>query len=195
VSRTRGTAVRLALITALLLFGVVQAAVAADTKTSGNTPVMTPEIQAKIDALARRMTVLPQQREAAAENRKLLQRVSSLVLGQGVFGAPKAAVLSGLPGPGGQPDYFGFTPNWAFSPLMRKFVDTLPGLGAGAANNLGNYIPVAKPDTITYPGSDYYEIELRQYTQKLHVEGPPGPHQVHQQPPEGLRRRSVPSCR
>jgi FtsP/CotA-like multicopper oxidase with cupredoxin domain len=173
VSRTTGTPVRLALVTALLLFGVVQAAVAADTKTGGSTPVMTPEIQAKIDALARRMTVLPQQREAAAENRKRMQRVSGLVLGQGIFGAPKTAALSGLPGPGGQPDYFGFTPNWAFSPLIRKFVDTLPGLGAASANNLGNFIPVAKPDTITYPGSDYYEIELRQYTQKLHSDLPP----------------------
>ncbi len=29
---------------------------------------------------------------------------------------------------------------------MRKFVNELPGLGAGAANNLGQYIPVAVPD-------------------------------------------------
>ena len=34
---------------------------------------------------------------------------------------------------------------------MRKFVNELPGLGAGAANNLGQYIPVAVPDTTTYP--------------------------------------------
>ena len=41
---------------------------------------------------------------------------------------------------------------------IRKFVDSLPGLGAANANNLGQYIPVAIPDTTTFPGSDYYEI-------------------------------------
>ena len=56
---------------------------------------------------------------------------------------------------------------------IRKFVDTLPGLGAGAANNLGQYIPVATPDTTTYPGSDYYEIQLGQYTEKMHSDLPP----------------------
>jgi FtsP/CotA-like multicopper oxidase with cupredoxin domain len=57
-------------------------------------------------------------------------------------------------------------------PGLRKFVDTLPGLGAGAANNLNQYIPVAVPDTATYPGSDYYEIELGQYTQRMHSDLP-----------------------
>jgi FtsP/CotA-like multicopper oxidase with cupredoxin domain len=71
------------------------------------------------------------------------------------------------PGPGGQPDYY-TTPNWAFSPQIRKFVDRLPGLGPDGANELGNYLPVAAPDTITYPGSDYYEIELREFQQQLH---------------------------
>ena len=56
---------------------------------------------------------------------------------------------------------------------IRKFVDTLPGLGEGAANNLGQYIPVAVPDTTTYPGSDYYVIELGQYTEKMHSDLPP----------------------
>jgi PKD repeat protein/FtsP/CotA-like multicopper oxidase with cupredoxin domain len=55
---------------------------------------------------------------------------------------------------------------------IRKFVDTLPGLNAAGANNLGNYIPVAIPDTTTYPGSDYYEIELGQFTQKMHSDLP-----------------------
>ena len=36
-----------------------------------------------------------------------------------------------------------------------------------------NYIPVAAPDTITYPGSDYYEIALKRYTQQLHKDLPP----------------------
>ena len=45
---------------------------------------------------------------------------------------------------------------------LRKFVDSLPGLGAGArpagtalgANNLGQYIPIATPDTALFNGSD-----------------------------------------
>ncbi len=56
---------------------------------------------------------------------------------------------------------------------IRKFVDRLPGLTAAGANGLGQYIPVAVPDTTTYPGSDYYEIELGQYTEKMHSDLPP----------------------
>ena len=56
---------------------------------------------------------------------------------------------------------------------MRKFVDTLPGLGSANANNLGQYIPVAVPDRTTYPGSDYYEIELGEYTEQMHSDLPP----------------------
>ena len=82
--------------------------------------------------------------------------------------------------PNATPDYFGTIPNYANSPLpvkgkkgkvtggIRKFVDTLPGLGAANKNDLGQYIPVAVPDTSAYPGSDYYEIAVVQYTQKMH---------------------------
>lgn len=87
--------------------------------------------------------------------------------------------------PGGTPDYW-TTPNYANSPLpefntdgtikqgtgMRKFVDTLPGLGANKANDLGQYIPIAIPDTTTYPGSDYYEISLVQYNEQMHKDLP-----------------------
>ena len=55
---------------------------------------------------------------------------------------------------------------------MRKFVDTLPGLTPAGANNLGNYIPLAAADTTTFPGCDYYEIALVQYTQKMHSDLP-----------------------
>ncbi|MDD5723899.1 MAG: multicopper oxidase domain-containing protein [Syntrophales bacterium] len=58
------------------------------------------------------------------------------------------------------------------TPGIRKFVDGLPGLGLGAANNLGQYIPVALPDMTTYPGSDYYEIALVQYREKMHTDLP-----------------------
>ncbi len=88
--------------------------------------------------------------------------------------------------PGSAPHYFSH-PNYANSPLplldssgnivpgtgIRKFVDGLPGLGPGAANNLGQFLPVAVPDTTTYPGSDYYEIGLVQYREKMHSDLPP----------------------
>jgi len=43
---------------------------------------------------------------------------------------------------------------------IRKFVDALPD------------IPVAVPDQTTYPGCDYYEIELGRYTQQMHSDLP-----------------------
>ena len=56
---------------------------------------------------------------------------------------------------------------------IRKFVDTLPGLGPTAANNLGQYIPVAQPDTTTFPDADYYEIAVVEYQEKMHSDLPP----------------------
>jgi FtsP/CotA-like multicopper oxidase with cupredoxin domain len=89
------------------------------------------------------------------------------------------------PVPGGTPDYFGLYPNWATSRLptvvagavvsgtgIRKFVDALPTLGPAGANNLGQYLSVAVADKTTYPGSDYYEIALVQYGEKLHSDVP-----------------------
>ena len=76
-------------------------------------------------------------------------------------------------GPGVLPDYL-TTPNWAFSPPLRKFIDPLPGLCNPAADpghcNGGKKIPIAIPDIVTYPGSDYYVIELRQYKEKMHTD-------------------------
>ncbi len=95
-------------------------------------------------------------------------------------GAPRSTSASALPspqlngltvGPLDTPDYF-TTANWAFSPMLRKFVDTLPGLGSGAPNNIGNYVPLAHPDTRTYPGSDYYEISLKLYEHRFHSDLP-----------------------
>ena len=42
------------------------------------------------------------------------------------------------------------TPNFAYSPNLRKFVDSLPGLNA--PNNLGQSLPLAVPDTTHLPG-------------------------------------------
>ncbi|GAA0719737.1 choice-of-anchor D domain-containing protein [Clostridium malenominatum] len=70
------------------------------------------------------------------------------------------------------PDYFG-TANWAYSPPLRKFVDAMPGLGPNNANALGQYIPVAVPDITTYPGTDYYEIAVVEFTEQMHSDLPP----------------------
>ncbi len=56
---------------------------------------------------------------------------------------------------------------------IRKFVDALPGLGIANANALGQYLPVAIPDTTTFPDADYYEIELGTYSEQLHSDLPP----------------------
>jgi len=79
------------------------------------------------------------------------------------------------------PHYF-TEANWAFSPIIRKFQDTLAGLGPANHSSIGadNYIPVAVPiktagctvapgnDCSPYSGSDYYEIALNDYFQKMH---------------------------
>lgn len=70
------------------------------------------------------------------------------------------------------PDYFS-TANWAFSPQLRKFIDAMPGLGSSSSNSLGQYIPIAVPDRITYPGSDYYEIAVVEFKEQMHSDLPP----------------------
>ncbi len=78
------------------------------------------------------------------------------------------------------PDYFG-NANWGYSPTnLRKFVDKLAGLGSANANLLGQYIPLAVPDTTTYvdnattgaKASDYYEIAVVEYMEKMHSDLP-----------------------
>jgi len=62
---------------------------------------------------------------------------------------------------------------------IRKFVDKVPGLTPAGANNVlqahgaGQYIPVAVADNTTYAGSDYYEIALVEYNEKMHSDLPP----------------------
>jgi FtsP/CotA-like multicopper oxidase with cupredoxin domain len=105
---------------------------------------------------------LIEQRKAAAE--RLAKQRKAL--------ADKGITSSVIAPPGGVPDYFGVA-NWANSPALRKFVDTLPGLtAANASSTLGTYISVAVPDTASYPGSDYYEIGVVEYTQKMHSDLP-----------------------
>ena len=59
------------------------------------------------------------------------------------------------------------------TPGLRKFVDGLPGLGSSGVNNLGQYIPVAEADTVSYPGSDYFEIAVVEYSEQMHSDLPP----------------------
>jgi FtsP/CotA-like multicopper oxidase with cupredoxin domain len=53
---------------------------------------------------------------------------------------------------------------------LRKFIDTLPGIPgvSGVANNLGQYIPSGAADKSSYPGSDYYEVAVVEYAEKMH---------------------------
>jgi PKD repeat protein/FtsP/CotA-like multicopper oxidase with cupredoxin domain len=130
------------------------------------------------------------QRFAAAEN----TAAQGTGAGNGAKGAPTAspvpnlvktpalAPLAQVPVIGGTPDYFGPYSNYANSQLpvddgtgnavpgtgIRKFVDSLPGLTPAGANNLGQYIPVATTDVLSYPGDDYYVIAVVQYTEKMH---------------------------
>jgi FtsP/CotA-like multicopper oxidase with cupredoxin domain len=93
-----------------------------------------------------------------------------------VLAAPPAGGY--LVGPNKQliPDYSGLTANWAYSPILTKFVDPLPGLyisGVSPACPTGKYIPVAqaRPSPVISPltnlpegtNVDYYEIELAEY--------------------------------
>jgi FtsP/CotA-like multicopper oxidase with cupredoxin domain len=63
----------------------------------------------------------------------------------------------------------------AVSGGIHKFVDALPGICGipNATNGLGQCLPLAHADTTTFPGSDYYQIGLQDYTQKLHRNLPP----------------------
>ncbi|WP_146182807.1 choice-of-anchor D domain-containing protein [Limnohabitans sp. Jir72] len=65
-------------------------------------------------------------------------------------------------------------PNFSVSPPLKKFVDAMPGVGSSNKNGLGQYIPLAQPDTSTFPGNDYYEIGLKQYTERMHSDLPSG---------------------
>lgn len=71
-----------------------------------------------------------------------------------------------------------------FTGGIRKFMDSLPGVNA--ANNLGQMIPLAIADTTTYPGSDYYEIALVEYEEKMHTDLPPTTHRGYVQEVNGV---------
>ena len=129
-------------------------------------------------------------REAAAYQQKQQRGVSQNYAGIDKYNGltsplefnPNASLSPQAMTPLAIPDYFGVA-NWANSQLpqidatgaviagtgIQKFVDALPGIcGVGTTNLLGQCIPLAVADTTTFPGSDYYEIGLVQYAEKMH---------------------------
>ena len=124
--------------------------------------------------MPRLRSITPAQRKAAALRATAARAQMGVKAGKaGIQAGPLAA-----PSPGGTPDYFGPYGNWAYSPTtLRKFVDTLPGLGSANANNRGQYIPVATPMDAAAAGvpadGDYYEIGLTEYAAQMHQDLPP----------------------
>ncbi len=176
-------------------FGVsAEQPVGQETKQRTMAPAVGGDQNAVIERAIRRRQ-LAMARQAAAERARPAREAAKAA--RAATGTKKAALVGGVkpqlgvapapPGilnPLGVPDYMGgVVPNYANTPAIRKFVDTLPGLGSGNANNLGNFIPVGVPDRATFPGSDYYNIDLVDYTQQLHSDLPPTHlrgYQVHQ---------------
>ena len=163
---------------------------ATSTPTSTSTAPVTSRMRGTTNAqrkaaaanLATRRTIQPQAKAKAF-------RLQSNAIQSNAI---QSNAIVGVPGnPAGpatldQLYFSGTYPNYANSPLpnvadtvncqapnycgMRKFVDTLPLLNT--ANNLGNMLPVAVPDTTTFPGADYYEISLVEYRAQLHSDLP-----------------------
>jgi FtsP/CotA-like multicopper oxidase with cupredoxin domain len=152
----------LALVTLVLLPAAI-----AQTKSQGKAP------------MKMRGTTMQQRKQAAANaairrahsKKPHTLATSALSVKSQAIAGPSTLTLDQI--------YFGTYPNYANSPLpgvqisptgqvtgwttgtgIRKFMDALPN------------IPAANPDTTTFPGSDYYEISLQEYTQKLHTDLP-----------------------
>jgi len=148
-----------------------------DGKPRSTGPVPVGDKAAIVERATRRHT-LATARQAAAERAKANRQAKggkllALAPGSALAPAYPPPAAPGVMNPLGTPDYMsGLVPNWARSPILQKFVHTLPGLGPDNANDLGNYIPVAVPDRLTFPGSDYYDIGVVEYAQKLHRDLP-----------------------
>jgi FtsP/CotA-like multicopper oxidase with cupredoxin domain len=137
--------------------------------------------QSAIVERATRRRTLAMARQAAAERAKPAREAAKATMAAAKVSAKGATASAavvvakgvaapvGVLNPQGTPDYMGgVVPNYANSPALHKFVDTLPGVGYDNRNNLGNYIPMAVADTQTFPGSDFYDLAVVDYTQQLH---------------------------
>ena len=134
--------------------------------------------QGRADSAAVANKAVTKAHDAAAVRAKMDKRVTNEERAAAAERAAKkaaaapAAPLAAPPAQGGTPNYFGPEPNWAYSP--QPIVDALTGLPtSGGIHKFVDALPnlvIATPDTTTYPGSDYYEIALVQYTQKMHTD-------------------------
>lgn len=166
--KTRRTLRIVILVLGALSWGVVPGRVQSQAAAR---PRISEETRVAMQAGLRSVT--PPQRRAAAARAAAARAAAATPSKENQLVA--VPTLLAAPTPGGTPDYFGIYPNYANSPIIQKFLDSLPGLGSLNANNLGQYLPIANPDTITYPGSDYYEIGLVQYTGRC-IRSCPQPH-------------------
>ena len=171
-----------AVVFSTAMLGVASLAMAAtkSSSTMGAGAAMKPPKMAGAMAQMPKMTHMTSAQRRAAADRAAATR-------SGAFWSPPSsssplAVTKSVTAAAtvGSPvtSYFGPYPNWANSPQIRKFVDTLPGLGADNANNLGQYLPIAQkvtnPDgSPVFAGSDYYEIGLKDYKQQMNSDLPP----------------------
>ena len=157
----------IAICLALLVASLFSSVATGAAKTS---PLQQRAAAAKaIKAKMAKVRITMEQRKTSARLHAARARLNIPSAAGKVSAQGKVSALA-VPVPGGTPNYFGPEPNWINTPLLHKFVDSLPGLGPTGANNLGQYIPVSVPDTTTYPGSDYYEISLGEYTEKMHTD-------------------------
>jgi FtsP/CotA-like multicopper oxidase with cupredoxin domain/fibronectin type 3 domain-containing protein len=124
----------------------------------GTVAVAAPDVPAALED--RRDQVIDYRQMEAELRAARAEAAANLQAQKKAVGESGIQVSASIAGPNMMPDYFG-DPNWAYSPPLAKFVDQLPS------------IPQAVPDTTSYPGSDYYEIGLVQYTQKMHRDLPP----------------------
>ena len=121
------------------------------------------------------------QRQAAAE---LLARQKLQALLNPLAPTRLAAPARGA-GPLAVPDYFGGVRQLGQQPAGAVRPPAARGSPAPASassstrcrastrpTTSASTLPIAVPDTTTYPGSDYYEIALRQYTEKMHSDLP-----------------------
>ena len=187
----------LALVAALLAGMGLQAEMPEGTsRTAAPTPGG--DHNAIVERATRRAR-LNQAREAAAVRARETLKAKGGKVDPKVFGvnpapksgaaasiaAVKGAALPGVkgvagvavPGPGfqlQQPDYmFGTASNWHNTKPLRKFLDPLPGIISTTdptSAGLKHGIPVAIPNRSKYADSDYYEIDVVDYTQQLHSE-------------------------
>ncbi len=119
----RGAVFAALLLVAALALGVAPSVFADDT--AGNKSAATDaQLKAKAERI-RTSRVTQEEREIAAARMKLMKDSAQ----SAASSKRSLAAVAPAPGPGGIPDYFGSTPNWAFSPLSAQVRGRAAGLG------------------------------------------------------------------